>query len=230
MMTSNKCIFYYFCYLMKSKLTLLFIVLVTLSSCGVITKARYGNGLKINLDFGKNSEKNVVAKKSKEKRKATPILQQTQTPVEENTLLSSDVVNAITPFSNFENEVYKSNLEINQIPKKPLLDKIEKKKATLKSYLKPNQPKLKNDDRPYERNAMWGGILFYGGLFLGLFIPFISVVMVLPGLLLSAYSLGVIKTTGYAYRGYGMALSVLAVYFALMIIGLLLLAAFYASF
>ena len=132
MMTSNKCIFYYFCYLMKSKLTLLFIVLVTLSSCGVITKARYGNGLKINLDLGKNSEKNVVAKKSKEKRKATPILQQTQTPIEENTLLSSDVVTAITPFSNFEIEVYKSNLEINQIPKKPLLDKIEKKKATLK--------------------------------------------------------------------------------------------------
>lgn len=214
---------------MKSKLTLLFLVLVTLSSCGVITKARYGNGLKINLDFGKNSEKNVVAKKSKEKRKQTPILQQTQTPIEETTLLSSDIVTAITPFSNLENEVYKSNLEINQIPKKPLLDKIENKKAILKSYLKPNQPKLKNDDRPYERNAMWGGILFYGGLFLGLFIPFISIVMVLPGLLFSAYSLGVIKTSGYAYRGYGMALSVLAVYFALMIIGLILLAALFAS-
>jgi hypothetical protein len=77
---------------------------------------------------------------------------------------------------------------------------------------------------------MWGGILFYGGLFLGLFIPFISIITVLPGLLLSSFSLGVIKTSGYAYRGYGMALSVLVVYFALMIIGLLLLAAFYASF
>jgi len=214
---------------MKSKLTLLFIVLVTLSSCGVITKARYGNGLKINLDFGKNSEKKITSKQPKEKRKSTPILQQTQTPVEETTYLNTEAVAFISSFSNLENEVYKSNLEINQIPKKPLLDKIEKKKAILKSYLKPNQPKFKNDERPYERNAMWGGILFYGGLFLGLFLPFLFAIMALPGLLLSAYSLGVIKTTGYAYRGYGMARSVFIVFFGLMIIGLILIAALFAS-
>jgi hypothetical protein len=215
---------------MKNKLPFLFVILITLSSCGVISKARYGNGLKINLDFGKKSEKNIALKNSKEKKKPTVKIQNIQNQVEETTDFSTEIASSISPFNNIENETSYSNLTLNQIPKKPLLDKIEKKKAILKSYLKPNQPKLKNDERPYERNAMWGGILFYGGLFLGLFIPFISIVMVLPGLLLSSYSLGVIKTSGYAYRGYGMALSVLVVYFALMIIGLLLLAAFYASF
>ncbi len=229
MTTTNKNIFYYFCYLMKSKLTLLLIVLITLSSCGVISKARYGNGLKINLDFGKDSEKKITTKHPKEKRKQTPILQKNQTPIEETTLFSSDVVTAITPFSNLENEVYKSNFEINQIPKKPLFDKIEKKKAFLKSYLKPNQPKLNNDDRPYERNAMWGGIFFYGGLILGLLVPIFFAIMALPGLLFSAYSLGVIKTSGFAYRGYGLARSVFVVFFVLMIIALILIAALLAS-
>ena len=208
---------------MKSKLTLLLIVLVTLSSCGVISKARYGNGLKINLDFGKDSEKKITTKHSKEKRKQTPILQQTQTPIEETTFLSSDIVTAITPFSNLENKVYKSNFKINQIPKKPLLDKIKNKKAILKSYLKPNQPKLNNDDRPYERNAMWGGILFYLGLPLNLVLPLFPLILVFAGLLLSTYSLGVIKTSGYAYRGFGMARSVIVVCLTVVAIFLLLI-------
>lgn len=215
---------------MKSKLALLFIVLVSLSSCGVITKSRYGNGLKLNLDFGKHSEEKITTKHPKEKRKSPHSLQQTQTAIEETTHINTQAVAAISTFPNLENEVYNSNSTINQIPQKPLLENIQKKKAILKSYLKPNQPNLKNDERPFERNAMWGGILFYGGLFLGLILPFLFAIMALSGLLLSAYSLGVIKTSGYAYRGYGLARSVFIVYFALMIIGLILLAALVSSF
>jgi hypothetical protein len=217
---------------MKNKLTLLFIVLVTLSSCGVITKARYGNGLKINLDFGKNSEKNVTSNPSKVKRKSIPKTQNIQNQVEETFLSSIENTSTISTFTKFENETTqtKTNTMINQFPKKPILDKIEKKKEIIKTYIKPNQAKMTNDDRPFERNAKWGGILFYGGLLLALLTPFLFAFFGLAGLLLCSYSLGVIKTSNYAYRGYGLAKSVLIIYLALLVIALLLIGALIASF
>jgi len=215
---------------MKNKIPLLFIVLVTLSSCGVISKARYGNGLKINLDFGKDTEKNVVAKNSKAKKKSTVKIQNTQNQVEETTVFSTEIASTISPFTNTENETSNSISTLNQFPKKPILEKIEKKKAILKTYLKPNQVKLSNDDRPMERNAKWAAILFYGGMILALVIPIIPFLMSIAGLLLASFSLGVIKTSNYAYRGYGLARSVLVVFFASILLTLLLVAALFASF
>jgi fumarate reductase subunit D len=214
---------------MKNKITLLFIVLVTLSSCGVISKARYGNGLKINLDFGKDSEKNVVAKNSKAKKKSTVKIQNTQNQFEETTVFSTEIASSISPFNNIENETSYSNLTLNQIPKKPILEKIEKKKAILKTYLKPNQVKLSNDDRPLERNAKWAAILFYGGMILALVIPILPFLMSIAGLLLASFSLGVIKTSNYAYRGYGLARSILVVFLASILLSLLLVAALFGS-
>jgi fumarate reductase subunit D len=208
---------------MKNKITLLFIVLVTLSSCGVISKARYGNGLKINLDFGKDTEKNVVAKNSKAKKKSTVKIQNTQNQVEETTVFSTEIASTISPFTNTENETSNTNSTLNQFPKKPILEKIEKKKAILKTYLKPNQVKLSNDDRPMERNAKWAAILFYGGMILALVIPIIPFLMSVLGILLASFSLGVIKTSNYAYRGYGLARSVLIVFFAAFLLFLLLI-------
>jgi hypothetical protein len=208
---------------MKNKITLLFIVLVTLSSCGVISKARYGNGLKINLDFGKDTEKNVVAKNSKAKKKSTVKIQNTQNQVEETTVFSTEIASTISPFTNTENETSNANSTLNQFPKKPILEKIEKKKGIIKSYLKPNQVKLSNDDRPLERNAKWAAILFYGGMILALVIPILPFLMSVLGLLLASFSLGVIKTSNYAYRGYGLALSVLIVFFAAFLLFLLLI-------
>jgi fumarate reductase subunit D len=215
---------------MKNKITLLFIVLVTLSSCGVISKARYGNGLKINLDFSKDTEKNVVAENSKTKKKSTVKIQNTQNQVVETTDFSTEIASSISPFNNIENETSKANLTLNPLPKKPILEKIEKKKGIIKSYLKPNQVKLSNDDRPLERNAKWAAILFYGGMILALVIPIIPFLMSIAGLLLASFSLGVIKTSNYAYRGYGLARSVLVVFFASILLTLLLVAALFASF
>ena len=215
---------------MKIKITLLFIVLVTLSSCGVISKARYGNGLKINLDFSKDTEKKVVAENSKTKKKSTVKIQNTQNQVVETTDFSTEIASSISTFNNIENETSKANLTLNPLPKKPILEKIEKKKGIIKSYLKPNQVKLSNDDRPLERNAKWAAILFYGGMILALVIPIIPFLMSIAGLLLASFSLGVIKTSNYAYRGYGLARSVLVVFFASILLSLLLVAALFASF
>ena len=208
---------------MKNKITLLFIVLVTLSSCGVISKARYGNGLKINLDFGKDTEKNLVAKNSKAKKKSTVKIQNTQNQVVETTVFSTEIASTISPFTNTENETSNSISTLNQFPKKPILEKIEKKKGIIKSYLKPNQVKLSNDDRPMERNAKWAAILFYGGMILALVIPILPFLMSVLGILLASFSLGVIKTSNYAYRGYGLARSVLIVFFAAFLLFLLLI-------
>jgi hypothetical protein len=74
-----------------------------------------------------------------------------------------------------------------------------------------------------ERNAKWAAILFYGGLILALVIPIIPFLMSILGLLLASFSIGVIKTSNYAYRGYGLALSVLIVFFAAFLLFLLLI-------
>jgi hypothetical protein len=215
---------------MKNIITLLFLVLFTLSSCGVISKTRYGNGLKINLDFGKDPEKNVVAKNSKAKKKSTVKIQNTQNQFEETTVFSSEIASVNSPFTNIENKTSNANSTLNQFPKKPILEKIDKKKAILKTYLKPNQIKLSNDDRPLERNAKWAAILFYGGLILALIIPIIPFFMSALCLLLASFSLGVIKTSNYAYRGYGLARSILIVFFAAFLLFLFLIAAFVASY
>lgn len=206
------------------KLLLTFIIALFFSSCGVISKTRYGNGFKINVNWGKDSEKKISTKPFKDKKKSTQNIEQTPNITEVLTDITTEYSPTFVTLPTVKKENIIAHSFENQLPKKPIIEKIEKKKAIIKSYIKPNQPKLKNDERPFEKNALWGGILFYGGILLGILVPLISTITTIIGLVLSIIGMGNIKRSGYLFKGYGLALSVVIVFLLSLLYVLFILA------
>jgi hypothetical protein len=216
---------------MKLNPLFLLLTIVLFCSCGVITKARYGNGLKINLEtrlFSKHTNTDQSKKTTfKSKRKPTQMNEKIDSVIfvaeefhieepETNTLQNISE-SPVTVESQIEKTKDKTSI------KSKLLDL--KKEISLKKLLNPIVKKQVENDgyRPYERNAKWGAILFFGGLI----IPYCGI-LIIPGFVLSIIALGNIRRSNFAYRGYGLAVSVIVLFIITLILSLIFLALFLA--
>jgi len=189
------------------KIFVVIFALALLSSCGVMTKTRYGNGLK--LDLGNN----ILAKKDKETELkaekaikkgveySKPIFQNSIAKEPNKVIIQQDTLIRL-------NDEVKNNTSFKK-DKKPLKWIKEIKDNVISKPLN-----VKYNDAPFEKNAIWAGILFYGGVLLGLttIFPLISGLMVLIGFILAIVSLGKIKKSGGLYRGKGLAISIVVIF------------------
>ncbi len=204
---------------MKNSVLYLFLIVIFFSSCGVITKARYGNGYKINLELNwlsKHKNEEVVLKKRKI-QKIKPLNSQQDT-IESIIVLIEQKDSLIT-----ENKLFKpievKNYSLNKQSTKKNIKKTEsfgfnkQQKTISKNKVKPNQ-----DPRPI------APYLILALVFLFLF-PVVSII-------LATKSMRIIKDTNFAFKGYNLAVviivlsifwMILALFYIILIIFLLLI-------
>jgi hypothetical protein len=205
---------------MKNILPFLLIITIV-SSCGVITKTRYGNGLKVNL------ENNLFSKKEKtienKAEKAVKYHNNSNNLIATN---SSHINLDSATFLN-NNEIGAANLE-NDIVK----NKTKNTAIILNKILEKTVPKAVNEEiaeiKPIEKHAKIAGWLFYGGL-VGSFIPYLNILAFLAcliGFILAFVALAKIRESGDKYRGKGLAISIIVIYSILLLIFLAILTLF----
>ncbi len=186
-----------------------------LSSCGVITKSRYGNGVKIDMGNG------LFAKKEKtEELKAEKAVKLGKANKEE------PIANASPAIINAEN-MQKDTIE-NSFFKTQLVHfankniKIKPKYKVAKTHV----VKKSNDyEVPVEPHAEIAAWLFYGGL-VGLLIPFVNILAglaMIAGFVLAIIALVKISDSEYQLRGKGIAISIIIVFPLIIILSIFLI-------
>ncbi len=171
------------------------------SSCGVISKARYGNGYKLNLEWGKDEKPEYVQAKKAEKRQAL-IYNKTNTGSIESTIEQNEIDNLVDTLA------YSNIKKLNLKPKK----KFNKKSAPDK---KKDKEKL-----PYEKHVETGAFLFYIGLFINVISGFtfpILLLLVVLGVVFAIIGLFKIKNNKNKYRGKIHAIVIIILFFNLLI-------------
>ncbi len=198
----------------------LFLFTILLSSCGVITKARYGNGYKLNIEFGNDKEQKLAQKTNIAKRKAQ------LSPVSE---VQNGVENTVEPVVDAAKLEEKQHTETvpaaihkheNQLPETVVLNKKEStkkesrfvKKLKQGSKFKPN--KTTRDPRPMNRNARYA---LYA--FLLIFLPFAR----LASIYFSIMAISEIRRYNFQEKGYTLAWTILIIQTILLIIGFIFL-------
>jgi len=205
----------------------LFLFTILLSSCGVITKARYGNGYKLNIEFGNDKEQNLVQKTNKAKRKAQ------LRPVSD---VQNGVENTVEPVVDAEKLEEKQHTETvpaaiykheNQSPETVVLNKKEStkkesrfvKKLKQGSKFKPN--KTTRDPRPMNRFVIYALLsLVVSIVFTALPIfPAVALFFYLVTMVLSIMAISQIRRNGFTEKGYFLAwlLLILHILFLLFI-------------
>lgn len=209
---------------LELKLLLSITVILLLSSCGVITKARYGNGLKLNI------ESNLFARKDKSETPKTPAKKKKMVPQ------VTDVPVAAVPTISIDSNVLNSSIQSGastEIPnthsalidKKKFQKKVPAKSKGISKVLNPIK-KLVDDkkNKKIEPNTEIAAWLFYGSLVLnfaliysGLAIPGIISTLLsiatIVGVVLAFVGLRKIKLSGNEYRGYGIDISIIVLFF-----------------
>jgi hypothetical protein len=216
------------------------ILLITMSSCGVITKARYGNGLKLNVEFN-------GFKREKQKEKTTTIRVSRKDKALEKTVeketLTEVVDTAISMVPSVSASIEKiADEEKNKVSKtKKFFNGAKKVIKAEVAKVVAQKPNKRNGEGPMEPNTLVAAILFYGSIVLQValsfsefaFIPGLSTVLslcVLAGFILAIVGLHKHKRSDYAYSGYGLALSIVIIAGLYLLIALLLLIALIAIF
>jgi hypothetical protein len=209
---------------LQLKLLLSFTVILPLSSCGVITKARYGNGLKLNIESSlfARKDKSEAPKTPAKKKKIVP--QVTDEPMAAERNKSTDSFASITSIqSGSSTEILNTNSA--HTDKKKLQKKEPAKSKGISKVLNPIK-KIVDDkkNKKIEPNTEIAAWLFYGSLVLnalliysGLAIPgiisaLLSIASIL-GVVLAFVGLRKIKLSGNEYKGYGTALSIIILFF-----------------
>ncbi len=209
---------------LQLKLLLSFTVILLLSSCGVITKARYGNGLKLNIESSlfARKDKSEAPKTPAKKKKIVP--QVTDEPMAAEPNISTDSFVSITSIqSGSSTEILNTNSA--HTDKKKLQKKEPAKSKGISKVLNPIK-KIVDDkkNKKIEPNTEIAAWLFYGSLVLnalliysGLAIPgiisaLLSIASIL-GVVLAFVGLRKIKLSGNEYKGYGTALSIIILFF-----------------
>jgi hypothetical protein len=216
---------------MKNKI--LFVCLLTLlSSCGVITKARYGNGLKINLEtrlFSKKKNEDQTKKTALKTRSIpNPINKK-----KDSFIFVAEEFNIDEPKTNTLHNISESPVIVKpQIEKTKdktsLKSKIRdlKKEISVKKLLNPIVKKqIKNDGyRPLEPHAKWAGILFYGSILLSnlIYSPIWGVLSIV-GIILAFIAVKKIKLSNFEFSGYGIAFSIVIITYIMLILSILAL-------
>jgi len=229
---------------MKLNLLLpLALIAIVLNSCGVITKARYGNGLKLNIEsnlFSKKSKSETVAKE----KKKTPLQKTSQTPTEKAaedaiTEDNSEIVTTISPDktlhfqSEKEADIMKILPGVENSTRSRIKDKIDSSKSSSATK------NTKTPSREMEPLATTAGVLYYGGLvgnilysYSALYIPLISTLLslaVLIGFILAIIAYSNIRRNGFEKRGAGLSLSIIILTAISLLITILLVALILAS-
>lgn len=192
------------------QLLLLMSAMVLLSSCGIITKTRYGNGLKLNLGerFRKEERQSNVRVKQKPERRlvfrpvseAETLALPQQAP--EKTVLSAAPGKALKRIKHSGKAGSTSHHDIHHsAPEKT----ISKTAQGVQNYRVPIEPNV--------RIAAW---LYYGGLAVSYLLGSMSAavsaiagIAVLAGFVLAWVGLSNIRDSGGAYRGKGIAISII---------------------
>jgi len=204
----------------------LFLISILLSSCGVITKARYGNGYKLNIEFGNDKEQKLAQKTNIAKRKAQ------LSPVSDVQNGVENTVAAVVDAAKLEEKQHTETVPAaihkheNQSPETVVLNKKEStkkesrfvKKLKQGSKFKPN--KTTRDPRPLNRNVIYS-LLAWGLSFLFSFIPLFLIFPIFPilsiltfllfiaSIVFSIMAISNIRRNGYAEKGMFLALFIL---------------------
>ncbi|MEZ4804201.1 MAG: hypothetical protein R2852_01580 [Bacteroidia bacterium] len=190
------------------------------SSCGVITRARYGNGLKLNIGHryaNKNDDRVKTAKTKNLEIKTSDATVNRSENIKYRD--QNDSVSLADGSSKNPENKTKTNRKAKT---RKLINKI----AHIDIIPKQERPVAYNDI-PIEPTIKVAAYLFYGGFLLSV-IPYINLIagiMVLVGFILANIGLRDLRLSGYAFRGRGLAISIIAVYLTLLIvfIGIILL-------
>ncbi len=207
------------------------LLLLLFNACGVITKARYGNGLKLNLEFGRLAKNHptITQKISHKKQTICPVKllhKDSQYLVFNSNLFSSK---NLTMKQSEKTLDYPSNIcpdSNNTLPSS------YKKSSLLKALIfqtKLDRPgKVETSSKlPIEPNTKWAAVLFYGAIItnaiilsLGIkvasivFLP-IAIAYVL-GFILAVVGLRRIHDSGNAFRGKKLAKSIVIIFLSIM--------------
>jgi uncharacterized membrane protein len=194
--------------LLLSLLSILFF-----NSCGIITKARYGNGLKLNFEtsYSQNTDLNKTSKAKPKKNKSSKI-----SNVDFNTDLTNKEELAKNEFHSTSiqpelDSVVKDNFYFSK--NKPIQSKTNKKLVNISStQIKNNNSEIKNE-KPFLKK-----------LYLALFFAFLFPI---AGLILAIQCKTIIRQSNYAYRGNGLATflivySIVSIILNLILIGLII--------
>lgn len=201
--------------------------LIGLQSCGIVTKTRYGNGLKINLGNRLENEKhqnNYSSSKSKFK----PQLKLSNFKHNSIPLENINPISSIQHFTKTKSKSFKTNAAIKHpISSIPLLKGIK----IYKDYKTKDPSKTKKKVEPHVKI---GGILFYAST-LGLIVLSYLPVLILLNLLVLTFMAGIVltfvgkkfmKKNPNQFRGYGLMWSVLIACSLLLLLTFLNLAFF----
>lgn len=207
------------------KLAALYIALISISSCGIITKTRYGNGLKFNLIS--KSEKQLVFPASKRKNNA--LLNKPIITAENKTLKNELLVSALE----LDHPAHLPAIKMKQIGNFQKSSFIASQKIKTPVKINPKDSSSNYKSRPIEPHVKAGGILFYGSIFgillAGLLnLPFIMSMLgisLFVGIVFSFIGKRFMKLRPDTYKGYGLMWSVLITCSIFLIISLLNLTA-----
>lgn len=192
---------------MKNSVLYLFLIVIFFSSCGVITKARYGNGYKVNLELNwlsKHKNEEVVLKKRKI-HKIKPLNSQQDT-IESNIVLKEQKDSLITENKQFK-PIEVKNYSLNKQSTKKNIKKTEsfgfnkQQKTISKNKVKPNQ-----DPRPIAPYLILALVLMF-------FFPYVSIY-------LATKSMRIIKDTNFAFKGYNLAIAIIILNIIIVILAL----------
>ena len=209
----------------------LFLFFILLSSCGVITKARYGNGYKLNIEFGNDKEQKLAQKTNIAKRKAQ------LRPVSE---VQNGVENTVEPVVDAEKLEEKQHTETvpaaihkheNQSPETVVLNKIEstKKESRFVKKLKQGSKFIPNkttrDPRPTNKFVIYALLsLVVSIVFTALPIfPAVALFFYLVTMVLSIMAISNIRRNGYAEKGMFLALFILILHILSLIFTIIVL-------
>jgi len=225
---------------MKNNCFVIYICFFLFCSCGVVSKARYGNGLKINLEFNRFKKDDNRPVKYKQKTKVRKFIPVEDTSVGNMPLKEITPLNVLSRPQDKESSSADKNWSI--IPSTLLVkNKIKHlaKEVQSSSVLQDHRKKdlvLEPDSKTYERymepNVTIAALLFYGGIAAS-FIPYINLIAsiaILVGFIMALIGLRNIRLSDGAFKGYGLALSIVILFILgalLTLFLILLLAAFF---
>ncbi len=205
------------------------LLVCTANSCGIVSKARYGNGFKLNLWEVKAHETgNSKPEKPASKTRFAGIRPVPVTDSFTGAAISGPLKCELT-LLNSESQPGKSinNAQANITNSFHHYEKIRPQNNPSQSPVRPMEPVTKK-----------AGILFYGGLalsyiaeILGVLTPFLASVIglaIIAGFVLAWIGLSNIRQSNNAYAGKGLAISIIVLYilaiiYVLLVFALLLL-------
>jgi hypothetical protein len=200
----------------------LFVCAACLSSCGVLSRARYGNGWKLNI------ESNPFARSAPKAAKKNQVRKYRDSVTEKRVVdhPQTEPLGHVSSVSDQVPEMIVAAKEKAKLSKGKRLGKLYPAAALKKPVAMGQDVSVSQDYYvPVEPTVRTAAYLFYGGMIASL-IPYVSILGYLAmtvGFILAIIGLRNLKLSDYAYRGHGLALSIVILYLLGLILFFLLI-------